>query len=178
MDPEYEPDTLRIFHQDEQQTKYTAAYMNKVMKKTAVGEKFRKGTRTRASTLQGPSAWYEVMKQAAQSLPKLFSTPKYRKGVLPSDRDYLRVDKLWVGCNVWMIWHMDVNGIQAEDDGRRYSEVSSDWRRAALQLIGDTEGMVRCIRYNRKRGFNAFYVKGVQMDTLNKVTPSVWNYAN
>lgn len=102
MDPDYEPEKLGIFHQDEQQITYTAAYMNKVTKKgsgSRVGEKVLSVDRNRAS-YKGPTGWHEVLKQAAQTLPKLYSVPKYRHGIRTTKRDYLKVDKLWVGCKV------------------------------------------------------------------------------
>lgn len=73
MDPDYEPEKLRIFHQDELQNRYTEA--NKVMtNKTCVGEKFLSITRNRAS-YKGPSAWYEVLKAGLSDVTQdLFDT--------------------------------------------------------------------------------------------------------
>lgn len=73
--------------------------MSEVTKMGRVEEKFLSVVCRRACPT-GPSAWYEVLKQAAQTLPKLFSVPKYRQGTRPGERDYLKVDKLWVGYKV------------------------------------------------------------------------------
>ncbi|KAJ8009784.1 hypothetical protein DPEC_G00067810 [Dallia pectoralis] len=55
MNPEYEPDKLRIFHQDQQQTTYTAAYMNKVVREArGAGEKYLSVDRNGASHTQDP----------------------------------------------------------------------------------------------------------------------------
>lgn len=61
MNPNYESEKLRIFHQDEQQIAYTAAYMNKVTKKSRTGEKFLSVTQNRTCS-KGLNAWYEVLK--------------------------------------------------------------------------------------------------------------------
>ncbi|KAJ8009791.1 hypothetical protein DPEC_G00067880 [Dallia pectoralis] len=166
MNPEYEPDKLRIFHQDQQQTTYTAAYMNKVVREARVGEKYLSVDRNGASHT-GPGAWYEVLKQAAQTLPKLFSVPKYRQGIRNTERDYLRVAKLWVGCKVRLIWHMDFNGILVASQNT-----------PPRPSIPDTEGVVQSIRFRRESQYNEFYVRGGQTGTLYKVTPSKWNYMN
>ncbi|TKS92494.1 hypothetical protein D9C73_027520 [Collichthys lucidus] len=184
MDPGYEPEKLRIFHQDKQQITYTAACMNKMGKDARMGEKFLSVTRNRSSH-KGPTAWYEVLKQAAQTLPKLFSTPKYLKGVRSTERDYLTLDKLWVGCKVRMIWHMNDNGIQVAPDrnllgkpGERQRQRRQRQEQQQLSSMVDTEGVVRRIRYNHQSQFNEFYVKGEQTGTLYKVSPSTWNYMN
>ncbi|KAE8278003.1 hypothetical protein D5F01_LYC23938 [Larimichthys crocea] len=184
MDPGYEPEKLRIFHQDKQQITYTAACMNKMGKDARMGEKFLSVTRNRSSH-KGPTAWYEVLKQAAQTLPKLFSTPKYLKGVRLTERDYLTLDKLWVGCKVRMIWHMNDNGIQVAPDrnllgkpGERQRQRRQRREQQQLSSMVDTEGVVRRIRYNHQSQFNEFYVKGEQTGTLYKVSPSTWNYMN
>lgn len=182
MDPDYEPEKLRIFHQDEQQITYTAACSEKkAIKKVRVEEKFLSVAQNRAS-YKGPNTWHEVLKQAAQTLPKLFSVPKYRQGIRTTERDYLKVDKLWVGCKVRMIWHMDFNGIQVAN--RKTPSSSSallgTQRGVQQQLpsIADTEGVVQGICFKREGQFNEFYVKGDQTGTLYKVAPSKWNYMN
>lgn len=182
MDPEYEPDKLRIFHQDEQQIKYTTRYLNKAKENGRVGDKFLSVTRRRASH-NGPNAWYDVLKQAAQTLPKLFAVPKYRQGIRPMERDYLKVDKLWVGCKVRMVWHMDFNGIQVANKKTRpssYDLLCRQQRGIQQQLpsMTDTEGVVEGIRFKPEGKFNEFYVKGSQTGTLYKVAPSNWNYMN
>lgn len=178
MNPDYEPDKLRIFHQDELQNKYTEAYMRKVMtNKTHVGEKFLSVTRNQVSN-KGPRAWYEVLKHASQMLPKLFSTPRYREGIQPVERDYLKVDTLWVGCKVRMIWHMDVNGIQVADKMPLLPSTASlgATHRAVQQppSVTDTEGVVQSIKLKRGTQCNDFYMKGVQTGRVYKVAPSQW----
>jgi len=174
MDPDYEPDKLRIFHQDKQQIAYNAAYMNEVTKKKVrVGARFLSVARNGASST-GPKAWYEVLKRAAQTLPKLFAVPAYRKGIRSTERDYLKVDKLWVGCRVRMIWHADINGIQVA----AALPVEQRTLRRQLPSVADTEGVVQGIRFKRESQFNEFYVKGARTGILYKVAPSKWNYAN
>lgn len=178
MDPEYEPRKLRIFHQDTQQNTYTAAYMNKVSKEARVGEKFISVTRTRTS-YKGPSKWYEVLKPAAQTLPKLLSVPRFRKGIHSTQRDYLKVEKLWVGCKVRMIWHMDSNGIQVASKQTLYALAGTQMGpQQQPRSIADTEGVVQSIRFKRESQYNVFYVKGCQTGTLYEVAPSQWNYMN
>lgn len=181
MDPDYEPEKLRIFHQDEQQSTYTAAYMNKVRKKARVGETFLSVAQNRVS-YKGPTTWREVLKQAAQTLPKLFSVPKYRQGIRTTERDYLKVDKLWVGCKVRMIWHMNFNGIQVVNRKTLLSSSALLGTQRGIQQklpsIADTEGVVQDICFKRASQFNEFYVKGSQTGTLYKVVPSEWNYMN
>lgn len=179
-DPGYEPEKLRIFHQDQQQITYTAAYMNKMGQEARMGEKFLSVTQDRSS-YKGPRYWYEVLKQAAQTLPKLFSTPKYYKGVHSTQRDYLTSDKLWVGCKVRMIWHMGGNGIQVAADKNQLGQSGERQRhrqQQQLRSMVDTEGVVQRIHYDHRSQFNNFYVKGEQTGTLYKVSPSTWNYMN
>lgn len=177
MDPYCEPEKLRVFHQDQQQIKYTTAYMKKVECEARTGEKFLSVTRNRSSR-KGPSTWYEVLKQAAQTLPKLFSAPKYHKGGRPKDRDYLALDKLWVGCKVRMIWHMDINGIVASNN-ENPATLANPWGKQSVNNSPvDMEGVVRDIKYNQRSQFNVFYVKGAQTGTLYKVSPSRWNCVN
>lgn len=181
MDPEYEPDKLRIFHQDEQQMAFTTRYMNKAKDNARVGDKFLSVTRTRTS-YKGPNAWYDVLKQAAQTLPKLFSVPRYRKGILPTERDYLKVDKLWVGCKVRMIWHMDFNGIQVAKRKTRPSYALPGGQQTGEDpqspSVSDTEGVVEGIRFKPEGQFNEFYVRGGLTGTLYRVAPSNWNHMN
>ena len=173
MDPTYEPEKLRVFHQDEQQITYTAAYMNATARKGRVGERFLSVSRTTTSS-DGPKAWYDVLKHVAQTLPKLFSVPKYRKGIRNTERDYLKVDKLWVGCRVRLLWHADINGIQVANRSRSTSMGTQRERPSVV----DTEGVVSDIRFSRESKFNEFYVKGCRTGTLYKVAPSVWKYMN
>ena len=181
MDPEYAAEKLRIFHQDKQQIAYTTAYMNKVSQNARVGEKFLAVSRTRTS-YKDPCAWYDVLKHAAQALPKLFSLPKYRPGIRSTERDYLKVDKLWVGCKVRMIRHMDFNGIEVAN--KKASTSLSGFLgtrrgvRSHLPSTVDTEGVVEGMSFNRERLYNEFYVRGGQTGTLYKVAPSNWNYMN
>lgn len=180
MNPEYEPDKLRIFHQDQQQIAYTSAYMNKVRTEAKVRDKFLSVTRNRSST-KSQRTWYEVLRQASQALPKLFSVPPYRKGLRNTERDYLRLDKLWVGCKVRLIWHMECNGIQVAHKRTSSAtfDVSTGTQRGTkrqLPSIADTEGVVLDIRFKRESQFNEFYVKGEQTGTMYKVIPSKWNY--
>ena len=183
MNPAYEPQKLRIFHQDEQQRTYTAAYINNVMKTARVGDKHISLAEDR-SHRGGPRAWYEVLKQAAQTLPKLFAVPRYRQGVRSTERDYLKVDKLWVGCKVRMIWHMDVNGIEVVNEKTSQSSRSFSsllGRQGGAQnrpSLADTEGVVKDIRFKHTSQYNEFYVKGEQTGTLYKVKPSQWHYMN
>lgn len=172
MNPEYESDKLRIFHQDEQLMTYTAAYMNKARSNKKFGEKFLSVVQNRAYSKE-PKAWYEVLKQASQTLPKLFSMPRNRAGARPTERDYLKVDSLWVGCKVRMIWHMDFNGIQVaktQTVSLLNSNMQTDMRQA--HTIRDTEGIVQSIRFKRESQFIEFYVTGIQTGTLYKVMPS------
>lgn len=176
MDPYCEPEKLRVFHQDQQQIMYTTAYMKKVEHEARMGEKFLSVTRNHFSR-KGPAAWYEVLKQAAKTLPKLFSAPKYRKGVRSKERDYLALDKLWVGCKVRMIWHMDVNGIVVASNNATLA--SCPWGKQSVKNSAvDTEGVVRRIEYEPRSQFNVFHVEGAQTGTLYKVSPSQWNYVN
>lgn len=180
MDPDYQPEKLRIFHQDRQQTAYTTSYMHKVTKKARVGDKFISVTRTNHST-KGPRGWYDVLKQAAQTLPKLFSVPPFSRN--NKEKDYLTIDKLWVGCRVRLIWHMDVNGIQPTNPKSKWSlvtmESTTERRRLSCKVkIADTEGTVEGIRYKDDRQYNEFVVRGSQTGTLYKVGPSKWNYLN
>ncbi|KAM7372473.1 hypothetical protein PAMP_009637 [Pampus punctatissimus] len=154
MDPGYEPEKLRIFHQDKQQITYTAAYINKIGQEARMGQKFHSVSRDRSS-YKVPMAWYEVLKQAAQNLPKPFSTPKYRQGVRSTERDYLTMDKLWVGCKVRMIWHMDINGIQVAADknllgkpGERRQQCQQQ-QEQQLHSIVDTEALISHRIYSR-----------------------------
>lgn len=180
MDPGYKPEKLRIFHQDEQQSRYTTAYLNTVSSKA--GEKFLSVARSRSSSTKGPSAWYEVLKQAAQTLPKLFSVPKYREGIRSTERDYLKVDKLWVGCKVHMIWHMDLNGIQVANKKALTSYAGLLGGQTATQKqpksMLDSEGVVENIRFKRESRVNEFYVRGDRTGTLYKVAPSEWQCMN
>lgn len=179
MNPEYEPQKLRVFHQDEQQRTYTAAYMDTVTKKVRVGDKFISVAKNRS--YNGPHAWYEVLKQAAQTLPKLFSVPKYRQGIRSTERDYLKVDKLWIGCKVRMIWHMDINGIEVVNKKTSPSSSALLGKQRGVQhqlSFADTEGVVKDICFMRENQYNVFYVKGSQTGTLYKVRPSKWHYMN
>lgn len=184
MNPEYRPDALRIFHQDEQQSKYVTAHMNMVAKTGKVWEKCLTVARTR-SLANGPSAWYEVMKQAAQALPKLFAVPKYRPGVRTKDRDYLRVDRLWKGCKVRLIWHMDCNGIHiSRTNSLSVVDPLSSFLHRSNGQVGktsvniDTEGIVEGSSFQRKTKCYEFHVRGSQSGTLYTVAPSTWEYKN
>lgn len=179
-DPDFQPDKIRIFHQDRQQTAYTASYMDRVTKKARAGDKFISVTRTNYST-EGPRGWYDVLKQAAQTLPKLFSVPPFSRN--NREKDYLNIEKLWVGCRVRLIWHMDVNGIQTcnpKSKGALLTTQSLMEARTPLRQVQvtDTEGVVEGIRYRGDRGYNEFAVRGTQTGTLYRVTPSQWNYLN
>lgn len=178
MDPDYEAEKLRIFHQDKQQITYTTAYMKKVSQTTRVGEKFLAVSR-QPTSFKGPSGWYDVLKQAVQALPKLFSLPKYRPGIRNTERDYLKVDKLWVGCKVRMIWHMDFNGIEVANKKASMSLSGFlDTQKGGGCHIVDTEGVVEGMSFKREKLYNEFYVRGDQTGTLYKVAPSNWNYMN
>lgn len=179
MDPTYHPDRLRVFHQDKQQREYTAAYIKHYTKDVRTGDRFLKVTRCGASR-EGPRAWYDVLKQAAQALPKLFSLPPYRPGVRPTERDYLTVDRLWIGCRVRLIWHMDSNGIQIAS-GRRPSSLlpsKESLRQANEAKASDTEGVIVDIKLKTSEGFNVFHVRGTQSGTVYRVSPSEWRCHN
>lgn len=115
-------------------------------------------------------------------LPKIFSTPRYREGICSVERDYLKVDKLWVGCKVRMIWHMDFNGIQVADKKTLLPSTASlgAMRKGVQQppSVANTEGVVQSMKFKRETHFNEFYVKGVQTGRVYKVAPSKWNYMN
>lgn len=186
-DPSHEPEKLRIFHRDEQVTSYTAAYVTKAVGGSRVGETFLSVTRNRTGA-KGPGAWYGALQQAAQALPKLFSVPRFRQGARPVVRDYLRTDKLWVGCKVRMIWHMDQNGIQltrksasswAEALGRdgAGSQAASRSRKAELSPR-DTEGVVCNVAFKREAQAYEFHVKGDRTGRLYKVGLSKWHCGN
>ncbi|KAK2832717.1 hypothetical protein Q5P01_016606 [Channa striata] len=96
-------------------------------------------------------------------------TAAFRQGARPVQRDYLRADKLWVGCKVRMIWHMDQNGIQltrksasswAEALGRNGagSQAASRSRKAELSPR-DTEGVVFNVAFKREAQAYEFHVK-------------------
>ncbi|KAK7915589.1 hypothetical protein WMY93_011350 [Mugilogobius chulae] len=191
MDPNYAADKLRIFHQDAQQVSYTESCMSKAKAcNIRLAKKFLKLTQHR----NGESRWYEVLNQAAQVLPKLFSVPKFKRGVLPKERDYLNVETVWVGCKVRLAWHMDYNGIQVVNGpipmvGLGSTRLSLQKKQKLLRQLPrkdmegvehskDMEGVVHGIVFNREGGFNEFYVRGVQTGTLYKVSPSKWNFKN
>lgn len=179
MDPAYHPDMLRIFHQDKQQREYTAAYVAHYTKDVRTGERYLNVAR-KAHSRRGPSAWYDVLKQAAQALPKLFSLPPFRAGSRPTDRDYLTIDRLWIGCRVRMIWHMDTNGIQVAS-GRKLAGVPEDKAAAARGTSGtvnDTEGVITNITFKANQGYNEFQVRGAQSGVVYRVCPSTWNCHN
>lgn len=186
MDPEYRPDALRIFHQDAQQIAYTEKRMAQMKTKTRFGDKFLSVVRNKACYSTGPSARFDVLKQAAQVLPKLFTIPPYRPGCPPpKDRDYLKVDKLWIGCRVRLIWHMDVNGIHVTSTRSPFTpsltssvQHSSKGDHCRGSSIAETEGVVQDISFKREAQYNEFYVKGAQTGTLYRVAPSEWNYMN
>lgn len=175
MNPSYAPEKLRIFHRDDQQTAYTAAYLKRVNDHTRVGEKFLRVQRTHVSR-GGPGAWYEVLRQAAQSLPKLFTVPKYRRGIRAAERDYLNGEKLWIGCRVRMVWHMDTNGIRVVN--RKKMTPSLLTYEKETRAARDSEGVVQMINFKPETQANEFIVKGEQSGTLYKVNPSSWNYDN
>lgn len=182
MTPEYEPEMLRIFHQDAQQITYTEKCMLQVKKTRRIGEKFLRVTREGPSHGACPTAWYEVLKQAAQALPKLFALPKYRAGYRPKERDYLKVDKLWIGCKVKLVWHMDVNGIHVASSvpgcHRVFPTCFSKSQLVQRSSIADTEGVIQDIVFKRDTQCNEFYVKGSQSGTLYRVAPSTWMCMN
>lgn len=178
MNPAYHPEMLRIFHQDKQQRDYTAAYIAHYTKDVRTGERFLSVTRNGFSR-RGPNAWYDVLKQAAQALPKLFSLPPYRSGVRPVERDYLTVDRLWIGCRVRLIWHMDSNGIHIAS-GRKMGPSGSKESLAYANegKVNDTEGVIVDIKFKAGQKFNEFYVKGAQSGAIYRVGPSQWNCHN
>ncbi|KAK2825779.1 hypothetical protein Q5P01_019993 [Channa striata] len=123
-----------------------------------VGETFLSVTRNRTGA-KGPGAW-----------------------------DYLRTDKLWVGCKVRMIWHMDQNGIQltrksasswteALGRGGAGSQAASRSRKAELPPR-DTNGVVCNVVFKREAQAYEFHVKGDRTGRLYKVGLSKWHCGN
>lgn len=175
MNPVYHPDMLRIFHQDKQQRDYTTAYIAHHTKDVRTAERFLSVTRQGFSR-KGP-AWYDVLKQAAQAFPKLFSLPPYRPGVKTVERDYLTVDRLWIGCRVRLIWHMDSNGIQIAS-GRKLAASRDKQPLANLGTVRDTEGVIVDITFKANQKHSEFHVRGIQSGVVYRVAPSAWNCHN
>lgn len=177
MDPEHEPHMTRIFHQDQQLASYTKAYAAKATQKAEV---FLSVSRCRSST-KGPRAWYNVLQQATQALPKLFAMPKFVQGrQLPCERDYLRNPELWVGCKVRMFWHMDQNGILLAQDELTPRKALSKAKFAVRDPLSalDVEGLICGMRFRRETQAYEFYVKGDRTGRLYKVGPSKWHCGN
>ncbi|TNN77997.1 putative ATP-dependent helicase 25 [Liparis tanakae] len=135
MDPDYEPEKLRIFHQDKQQI---------VHERDDKEEGPRRGKVSQRGSERGVVHRTEGL------------------GSATTERDYLKVDKLWVGCRVRMIWHADINGIQVAANKTVWSSsalpVGQRNLRQQLPSAADTEGVVQGIRFKRESQFNEFYV--------------------
>lgn len=175
LDPAFEPGKLRIFHQDKLQRDYTVAYLKRVGDSAATGDTFLSVVRNRWSDneLMG---FYSVLKQAAQTFPKLFVVPPYKEGIKPKPRDYLAIEKLWVGCKVRLIWSMTHNGIQLESPTVRRRGAEPPPVKDRRVDARDVEGTVQAIK--RERDHNKFIVRGSQSGTLYRVGPSTWTCDN
>ncbi|KAK7878278.1 hypothetical protein WMY93_031097 [Mugilogobius chulae] len=159
MDPTYEPDRVRIFHREDLKCAYTAAYVE-ARKGSPFGPTCLILTedQKRSSEIT-PISRRQVLERAVHALPKLFIMPK---NFPAAPGDYLKCKGFWRGCRVTLIWHMDRSGIRISGDVD----------------VRDTEGTVQDIKFNDKRGFCEFHVKGSQSHNVYVVGPSEWRCAN
>lgn len=172
--PDYEPEKVRIFHQDSQVADFTRSYLTSIeRKKILTGDKYIGMDRLPNSGSGSSVPWYEVMKQATQAFPKLFSVPNPCKNA--TAQQYLKANSLWIGCRVKLVWHMDTNGIQILKDKRSFfaNALHQDQR----SKVSDSEGTVTAIKYNAKKGYNEFTVRG-DSGILYNVGLSAWHHKN
>lgn len=175
LDPAFEPNKLRIFHQDKLQRDYTVAYLKRIGESAVTGDKCIDVVRNRWAN-NGIAGFHDVLKQAAQAFPKLFTVPPYVKGVKTTPRDYLAINKLWVGCNVRLIWTMTQNSIRpAKPTSARRAAESPPVKNARVESC-DVDGTIQSIQ--RKDGHYEFLVRGSQSGTLYQVGPAKWTCEN